>query len=377
MTSKVFIVGSDNQLLALQRTAYDSEDLFQRLLGDHPALLEQVAGPDGQLLLVERETPVPEELDGGGRWSLDHLFLDRSGVPVLVEVKRATDTRIRREVVAQMLDYAANGVAYWPIDQLVSAYKATAEAAGEDAEASLSEFLGGEEPDEFWRRVEANLRSGRIRLVFVADAIPKELRRIVEFLNEQMRPAEVLALEVEQHMTADGLRLLSPRLVGNTERAEGAKAVQSSDPIGTVEDWLARLEATRGSSVLATARRAHDWFLSAGFDVGRSRAGIWTAVSTQAGRRCYPFFLADRTLWADLYHLEAHAPFGSPQVRQQLLDKLRALPGAGFRGENAGGRPSVGWDKLQSEAGWGAFKEVALTVKRALETGDLEALQIS
>ena len=322
MTSKVFIVGSDNQLLALQRTDYDSEDLFQRLLGDHPALLEQVAGPDGRLLLVEREAPVPEELDGGGRWSLDHLFLDRSGVPVLVEVKRATDTRIRREVVAQMLDYAANGVAYWPIDQLVSAYQATAEAAGEDAEASLSQFLGGEEPVEFWRRVEANLRSGRIRLVFVADAIPKELRRIVEFLNEQMRPAEVLALEVEQHMTADGLRLLSPRLVGKTERAEGAKAVQPNAPIGTIEDWFAQLETARGSGVTATARRAHDWFLSSGFEVGRSKTGIWTAVTTLAGRRSYPFFLADTVLWADLYHLEAHAPFELPEVRQGLLDRL-------------------------------------------------------
>ena len=29
--------------------------------------------------------------------------------PTLVEVKRSSDTRIRREVVGQMLDYAANG----------------------------------------------------------------------------------------------------------------------------------------------------------------------------------------------------------------------------------------------------------------------------
>ena len=36
----------------------------------------------------------------------------------LVECKRASDTRTRREVVAQMLDYAANGTQYWPIDRL-------------------------------------------------------------------------------------------------------------------------------------------------------------------------------------------------------------------------------------------------------------------
>ena len=55
---------------------------------------------------------------GGNRWSLDHLFLDQEGIPTLVEVKRGTDTRIRREVVGQMLDYAANAIVYWPVEEL-------------------------------------------------------------------------------------------------------------------------------------------------------------------------------------------------------------------------------------------------------------------
>ena len=44
----------------------------------------------------------------GGRWLVDRLFLDQDGVPTLVEVKRSSDTRIRREVVGQLLEYAAN-----------------------------------------------------------------------------------------------------------------------------------------------------------------------------------------------------------------------------------------------------------------------------
>jgi hypothetical protein len=46
---------------------------------------------------------------GGAWWSLDHLVVDQDAVPTFVEVKRASDTPARREVVAQMLDYAANG----------------------------------------------------------------------------------------------------------------------------------------------------------------------------------------------------------------------------------------------------------------------------
>jgi hypothetical protein len=45
-----------------------------------------------------------EEGDERTRWSLDHLFIDGDGVPTLVRVKRTSDPRARREVVAQMLE---------------------------------------------------------------------------------------------------------------------------------------------------------------------------------------------------------------------------------------------------------------------------------
>jgi hypothetical protein len=76
-------------------------------------------------LLVSRELAVPAEEGGGGRWAVDHLFLDQDGVPTIVEVKRCSDSRIRREVVGQMLDYAANAVVYWPVEDIRARYEAT------------------------------------------------------------------------------------------------------------------------------------------------------------------------------------------------------------------------------------------------------------
>jgi hypothetical protein len=184
MKTSIFLIGADAQLTELRQADYGSEEMFQKLLADHPAMLGAAAGTKGKLLLVRREQPVPDRTDGAQRWALDHLFLDRDGVPVLVEVKRATDTRARREVVAQMLDYAANGVAYWPTDRIVEAYRDTAVALGRDPDSELSTFLDGNDPEAFWRQVESNLRSGRIRMLFVADRIPKELARLVEFMNE-------------------------------------------------------------------------------------------------------------------------------------------------------------------------------------------------
>ena len=37
-------------------------------------------------------------------------------------------------------------------------------------------------------------------MIFLADTIPPELKRIVEFLNEQMDPAEAFAVEVKQYV---------------------------------------------------------------------------------------------------------------------------------------------------------------------------------
>ena len=161
--------------------------------------------------MVGREAALPDDEDAGGRWSVDHLFLDQDAVPTLVEVKRSSDSRIRREVVGQMLDYAANGVVYWPLEQLRELFARQCEHDDDDPDLVISE-VAGEETDieDFWARVGENLRAGRVRMVFVSDEIPRELRRVVEFLNGQMNPAEVIAIEVKQYVGADGTKTLVP-----------------------------------------------------------------------------------------------------------------------------------------------------------------------
>jgi hypothetical protein len=191
---------------------------------------------------VKRELGVASEEDAPDRWSLDHVFLDEEGVPTLIEVKRSSDTRIRREVVGQMLDYAANGAELWGLGKIRAAF----ESRYQDAEAAaqaLAEFLrAAEEPERYWERVGVNLRAGKLRLIFVADVIPAELRRVVEFLNEQMERTEVLALEVRQYVEEGGARVtLVPRLIGHTEAARQTKgcglvAAEEEEVVGSRAD---------------------------------------------------------------------------------------------------------------------------------------------
>jgi hypothetical protein len=223
MAGNIYLIENDGKLRAMVEQPYANEELLQKLLEDYPDLLagDAVDTPTPRrLLLISREIGVPDEEDGYDRWSLDHLFVDKEGVPTLVEVKRSSDTRIRREVVGQMLDYAANAIVYWPIEMIRSKFEITCDKQGKNSIQVIAEFLGGDPSDDasqeaFWNLVKTNLQAGKVRLVFLADKIPTELQRIVEFLNRQMDPAEVIAIELRQYV-AEGFKTLVPRVLGQT-----------------------------------------------------------------------------------------------------------------------------------------------------------------
>jgi hypothetical protein len=93
---------------------------------------------------------------------------------------------------------------------------------GRDPDELVAEAAGPEaDVEEFWEQAGENLRSAKIRLVFVADQIPSELRRLIEFLNGQML-AEVLGIEVRQYV-GEGVKTLVPRVIGQTAEVEARK----------------------------------------------------------------------------------------------------------------------------------------------------------
>jgi hypothetical protein len=243
--SKIFLVADDaDSLTQMTETTYITEGVLQSFLARYPDLLpgDQI-NPDNprRWLLVTREMGVPGAETETGRWSLDHLFLDQDGIPTFVECKRSTDTRARREVVAQMLDYAANGVEYWKIGSLRQAALETHGDALDDKIADLIGLSGEEAVDQYWKDVERNLHTRVIRLIFVADDLPKELRRLIEFLNEQMTDVEVLGVEIKQYAQSDSKQTaLVPHVIGATETARALKQAGSTPRQKTsAEDFLA------------------------------------------------------------------------------------------------------------------------------------------
>jgi hypothetical protein len=338
-----------DELIAMAEQPYATEDVLQKLLEDYPELLadDRDGGEPIRWLLIAREVSVASDDSGAGRWSVDHLFVDQDGVPTLVEVKRSSDTRIRREVVGQILDYAANAVVYWRLDRLRATFEAGCEKRGTDAASVLADFLpSGEDADAFWERIKTNLAAGRLRLVFVADEIPSELRRIVEFLNEQMATTQVLAIEIKQYVDADGKhQTLVPRLVGQTEAARQAKG----RPEGRRWDRdsvLHELEAKRGKAESDVARQVLKWAerrrdLRLWFGSGQ-KDGSFQAGLDDASAYLFPFALYTYgRVEIQFQWMLRRPPFDAPELRIELQQKLNSIPGVEILDAGLDKRPSI------------------------------------
>lgn len=244
-------IGADGRLTPMPVEPYGREDDLQRLLAEHPDLLSADDEGEQRWLLIRREMAVPiqgADISGGDATGyIDHLFVDHSGIPTIVEVKRAINTEARRQVAGQILDYAANAPLHWTGGVLRQGFEAPLEAEGRDPAETLSEFLGIEDadPDGFWEQVETNLRDGRVRLVFVMDVVPSSLHRIVEFLNRQMISVEVMAIEIRRHRGANG-EVLEVQRKGQTVSRRRSPSMKRDRP--TPEAWRARFLAEHGES---------------------------------------------------------------------------------------------------------------------------------
>lgn len=352
MQGRIYLIDQDETLQALPEQPYDSEDLLQALLAKYPDLMagEQMnEDAPRRWLLISREYGVPGEEEGYNRWSLDHLFLDQDGIPTLVEVKRSTDTRIRREVVGQMLDYAANAVAYWPVERMQQEFVAAAKKRGDDPVQLVLDLLDAsqeaiEEVDAFWARVKTNLQAGRIRLVFVADRIPAELRRIVEFLNQQMDPAEVLAVEIRQYV-GEGLKTLVSKVVGQTAEAQRKKTAgtRSGTSVWNEERFLREITAHQGEQAASMAKAVLDWAEQKGLRIwwgkGATHGSFFPMFDQEGENHSFASFWT-HTGAVEIQFQYMKEPFTAEAKRFEWLHQLNDIPGVQLDPKRISARPS-------------------------------------
>lgn len=153
--------------------AYENEAELQLVLRNHPELLEDVAGATLHCIASE------VELAEAG--IADLLHIDSDGHLTVVEVKLARNAQSRREVMAQVFDYAS-ALADYPIDKLD-------DLVGGALDERLRELAGGDDRsrvqyDKLWKSCADSMRAGSVRVVVALDEPREDLARIVRFVRD-------------------------------------------------------------------------------------------------------------------------------------------------------------------------------------------------
>jgi hypothetical protein len=366
MSGGIFLIRENDELIEMTEQPYDSEDLLQGLLAKYPNILAgdqiNISAPR-RWLLISREISIPDSEDSPGRFSLDHLFLDQDGIATLIEVKRSSDTRIRREVVGQMLDYAANAVMYWPVETIITQFEKNCENNDCSPNQTLEDFLKEDlSPDEFWQKVKTNLIAGKIRMVFVADKIPSELKRIVEFLNEQMDPAEVLALEVKQFV-GEGLKTLVPRVIGLTEGAVQKKSGAYSGKQWDENLFFLELTSKQNVDIAKVAKDILDWVspkVSRIYWGQGKQTGSYVPILITPNNIKYQLFavFTNGTIQINFNVYSKRPEFQSEDRRIELLNRLNTIPGVSLPRDSIERFPSIQIGVLQQRENLENFVEI-------------------
>ena len=359
MSSGVFLLNKDGSLEEMNQEDYSSEEYLQTLLENYPNLLagEQINETNPRKwIVISREFPVPGDDFSGGRWSLDHLLLDQEGILTLVEVKRSSDTRIRREVVGQMLDYAANAISFWKVETIRLRYESKFGNDSEQAKIDMdSKFENPVEYEDYWEKVDNHLKTGRIRLLFVADEIPSELKQIVEFLNQQMNPAEVLAIEIKQY-TGQEQSTFVPRVIGQSLKTVSAK---QSKKQWDESLFLDEISSKYGAEIIEVVNKLLKW----GKD---QNLRIWWGSGSNHGS-C--FLVKDHNevpyssfaIWTNgnieiqFQHMKNRPVYDSKDMRLELLNQLNDIRNIQIAFDRIDYRPSIELNSLINEESLGKF----------------------
>lgn len=274
-----------------------------------------------------------------------------------MEVKRSSDTRIRREVVGQMLDYAANAVVYWPVEEIRAKFETTCNTEGSDPEEKLRAFLdASEDLEAFWGKAKTNLQAGKVRMLFVADEIPSELRRIVEFLNEQMDPAEVLAIEIKQY-AGQNMKSLIPRVMGQVTNPQAPEKRQW-DKVS----FFRSMKEKCSENELIVANKILEWAEDRNLSIKWGQGsinGMFQPLIEHKGIIHHTISVWNNgRIQIEFMYIKREPPFEEEIKRNELRERLNKIDGVSIPADKIGGEPPILPSTFKDEANFVQFLEI-------------------
>jgi hypothetical protein len=297
------------------------EDALQTFFENYPQIIPGKQIDPGsedppRFVLLRREMPV-------GGWSLDHLFADQRGVLTLVETKLFQNPESRREVIGQIIEYAANAKEVWlggNARQKAMEFWSSQKPPKELDQVIQTEFGSELDIEDFWKNVEENLKNGKMRLIIATDELRPEVRRMIEYLNNEMQSTEVLGLELKFYGERADSMVLVPRLVGQSQSAIDKKG--SGGNIKWTLDKLREAYGELGDNELGRKlRKVLDWAVDKGiFKVAIAKFPTF-GLQGKSKDRIVSFFSN-----GDVYCvLNEKFYLGEAEERDELVGKLKEL----------------------------------------------------
>jgi hypothetical protein len=336
MGGGIYLIQDEDHLVEMMEQSYDSEERLQELIEKYPNLLagDQIdrATPRRWLGIAREVTSTLDEEDDNS-WSLDHLFVDQDGIPTLVAVQEEESKRSRREMMGTMLEYAAQLPLHWPVEAVIAQFELNCREQGRDPEQVFESFLGMDVDEEkFWQKVKTNLQAGQVRLIFVSDEVSPEFRVMIEFLNTQIDPLEILALEVKQYVSENGLKTLVPRVIGKTAESQQKKASTVLERRRWDKtSFFREYEARQGKEEVQIIRRLYDWVtqhkpLKIKWGMGDTYGGFSVWVSPSNGEISEFFSISiDGVLQVSSRSYATLRPFNQKQEWDYLRNQFSAI----------------------------------------------------
>ena len=235
--------------------------------------------------------------------------------------------------MGQMLDYAANGLKYWPIESIKAMFIDRCHIDGLEPSEEIHSRLGDDiDPDDLWIMVNNHLEDGTIRLLFVSDDIPSELLAVVEYLNKQMSRTEVLAIEIHQYTepSNDGLVTLAPRVLGQSVESQQTKrsipsATKHWDEMTFFGSVNGRLAMEEGNVL----RQIYDWSIGSltrmEFGKGKYNGSFAGAFDSPRGTAWPITVYTNGNIEFPFVYMTGQMVFSDMAKRQEFLERLLVI----------------------------------------------------
>lgn len=302
-----------NSVSPVSYSFFDTEDKLQALIAENPDLLlhELYSTEDisagRRLFLIGREIGLRKSADDSTSMWLDVLFVDDSGLPVLVEVKRSVNPEIHRLVVAQLINYATFA-RLWNKSLLQNGFR----------QNNRADVLAEYDTDSFWDTVLTHLREETYTMVVAADKINGELAEMLAFLDRKIPDITVCGVEVNAY---EGL--CTTRFIGN-------RALQATKAARSYKEWdatslLAKCNEVRPDFAACTEKLVN-YALGCGLPVHYGRGMIYASMDVSInGAWLYQIQSLDHDIGVFVSYANLSSKLGGALSPEQILEMFSPL----------------------------------------------------